>query len=76
MPRFSADALQPIGELNVDLGFKGNVKQSIGLNGVNYFNYSNPLTTTMIILLMITLQERISIFSKNGILIERKKQLS
>jgi outer membrane receptor for ferrienterochelin and colicins len=35
--------LPPIGELNVDLGFKGNVGKSISTNRCELFNYSNPI---------------------------------
>jgi outer membrane receptor for ferrienterochelin and colicins len=35
--------LPPIGELNLDLGFKGNVGKSISTNRRELFNYSNPI---------------------------------
>jgi outer membrane receptor for ferrienterochelin and colicins len=46
--RFSADAFATgWGEVNVDIGFKANIGNAAAvLTGINYFNYSNQLTTT------------------------------
>jgi outer membrane receptor for ferrienterochelin and colicins len=48
MRPFSADAFATgWGEVNVDIGFKANIGNAAAvLTGINYFNYSNPLTTT------------------------------
>ena len=52
------------GELNVDLGGKYNIKNSKGLVGINYFNYSNPIDSNGDGFTDLTLQHRISIFNK------------
>jgi outer membrane receptor for ferrienterochelin and colicins len=46
MRPFFADAATGWGEVNVDIGFKANGNAAAVLTGINYFNYSNPLTTT------------------------------
>lgn len=65
-PVFSADAFTNTwGELNVDLGFKGNIgKAASVLTGVNYFNYSNPIDNNHDNFTDLTLQDRISVFQK------------
>ena len=65
-PVFSADAFaNSWGELNVDLGFKGNIgKTASVLTGVNYFNYSNPIDNNHDNFTDVTLQNRISVFQK------------
>ncbi|WP_339653904.1 TonB-dependent receptor [Flavobacterium frigidarium] len=65
-PVFSADSfITDWGELNVDLGFKGNVgKAATVLTGINYFNYSNPIDNNNDNFTDLTLQDRISIFQK------------
>ncbi|MBD0725148.1 TonB-dependent receptor [Flavobacterium sp. L1I52] len=65
-PVFSADAFaNSWGELNVDLGFKGNIgKTASVLTGVNYFNYSNPIDNNHDNFTDVTLQDRISVFQK------------
>ena len=52
------------GELNVDLGTKYNIKNSQGLIGINYFNYSNPIDNNEDGFTDLTLQHRVSIFNK------------
>ena len=54
----------PWGELNVDLGTKYNLKNSQGLIGINYFNYSNPIDNNGDGFTDLTLQHRVSIFNK------------
>ncbi|MEL1242597.1 TonB-dependent receptor [Flavobacterium flavipallidum] len=65
-PVFSADAFtNSWGELNADLGFKGNIgKAASVLTGVNYFNYSNPIDNNHDNFTDVTLQDRISVFQK------------
>lgn len=65
-PLFSADAfITDWGELNVDLGFKGNLgKATSVLTGINYFNYNNPIDNNNDNFTDLTLQDRISIFQK------------
>ena len=65
-PLFSADSfVTSWGELNVDLGFKGNLgKTASVLTGVNYFNYSNPIDNNHDNFTDLTLQDRISVFQK------------
>ncbi|MBX9888579.1 MAG: TonB-dependent receptor [Flavobacteriaceae bacterium] len=76
--RFSADAFTTDwGELNMDLGFKGNVgKKASVLTGVNYFNYSNPIDNNNDNFTDVTLQERISVFQKWNFNRKSNKQLS
>ena len=53
------------GELNTDIGYKYSVsKKSVGLLGINYFNYSNPIDNNNDGFSDLTLQDRISIFNK------------
>ncbi|MGB1393756.1 MAG: TonB-dependent receptor [Flavobacteriaceae bacterium] len=52
------------GELNIDLGAKYKLNNTLGLIGVNYFNYSNPIDTNGDGFTDLTLQHRISIFNK------------
>ena len=52
------------GELNIDLGAKYTLKNSQGLIGINYFNYSNPIDANEDGFTDLTLQHRISIFNK------------
>ena len=52
------------GELNIDLGAKYTLKNSQGLIGINYFNYSNPIDANQDGFTDLTLQHRISIFNK------------
>lgn len=53
------------GELNTDIGYKYSLtKKSIGLLGINYFNYSNPVDNNNDGFTDLTLQDRISIFNK------------
>jgi outer membrane receptor for ferrienterochelin and colicins len=52
------------GELNIDLGAKYTLKNSRGLIGINYFNYSNPIDANEDGFTDLTLQHRISIFNK------------
>jgi len=52
------------GELNIDLGAKYKLNNSLGLIGVNYFNYSNPIDSNGDGFTDLTLQHRISIFNK------------
>ena len=77
-PLFSADAfMADWGELNVDLGFKGNLgKTASVLTGVNYFNYSNPIDNNNDNFTDVTLQDRISVFQKWNFNRKSKKQLS
>ena len=77
-PVFSADSfITDWGELNVDLGFKGNVgKKASVLTGVNYFNYSNPIDNNNDNFTDVTLQDRISIFQKWNFNRKSQKQLS
>ena len=77
-PIFSADAfITDWGELNVDLGFKGNVgKTASVLTGVNYFNYSNPIDNNNDNFTDVTLQDRISVFQKWNFNRKSNKQLS
>jgi outer membrane receptor for ferrienterochelin and colicins len=65
-PLFSADSfITDWGELNVDLGFKGNLgKGTSVLTGINYFNYNNPIDNNNDNFTDLTLQDRISIFQK------------
>ena len=76
-PVFSADSfITDWGELNVDLGFKGNVgKTASVLTGVNYFNYSNPIDNNNDNFTDVTLQDRISVFQKWNFNRKSKKQL-
>ncbi|NRT13029.1 TonB-dependent receptor [Flavobacterium sp. 14A] len=77
-PVFSADSfITDYGELNVDLGFKGNVgKAASVLTGVNYFNYSNPVDNNNDNFTDVTLQDRISVFQKWNFNRKSNKQLS
>ncbi|MBE0392083.1 TonB-dependent receptor [Flavobacterium sp. PL002] len=77
-PVFSADSfITDYGELNVDLGFKGNVgKTASVLTGVNYFNYSNPVDNNNDNFTDVTLQDRISVFQKWNFNRKSNKQLS
>ena len=77
-PVFSADTfITDWGELNVDLGFKGNVgKTASVLTGVNNFNYSNPIDNNNDNFTDVTLQDRISVFQKWNFNRKSKKQLS
>lgn len=77
-PLFSADTfVTDWGELNVDLGFKGNLgKTASVLTGVNYFNYSNPIDNNDDNFTDVTLQDRISVFQKWNFNRKSKKQLS
>ena len=52
------------GELNIDIGAKYKLKNSEGLIGINYFNYSNPIDNNGDGFTDLTLQHRISIFNK------------
>jgi outer membrane receptor for ferrienterochelin and colicins len=53
------------GELNTDIGYKYKIsKKMVGLLGVNYFNYSNPIDNNDDGFTDLTLQDRISIFNK------------
>lgn len=77
-PVFSADSfITYYGELNLDLGFKGNVgKTASVLTGVNYFNYSNPVDNNNDNFTDLTLQDRISVFQKWNFNRKSNKQLS
>ena len=77
-PVFSADSfITDYGELNLDLGFKGNVgKTASVLTGVNYFNYSNPVDNNNDNFTDLTLQDRISVFQKWNFNRKSNKQLS
>ncbi|NRT14569.1 outer membrane receptor for ferrienterochelin and colicins [Flavobacterium sp. 28A] len=77
-PVFSADSfITDYGELNVDLGFKGNIgKTASVLTGVNYFNYSNPVDNNNDNFTDVTLQDRISVFQKWNFNRKSNKQLS
>lgn len=77
-PVFSADSfITDWGELNVDLGFKGNVgKAATVLTGINYFNYSNPIDNNNDNFTDLTLQDRISVFQKWNFNRKSNKQLS
>ncbi len=77
-PVFSADSfITDWGELNIDLGFKGNVgKAATVLTGVNYFNYNNPIDNNNDNFTDVTLQDRISVFQKWNFNRKSKKQLS
>ncbi|NRS88008.1 outer membrane receptor for ferrienterochelin and colicins [Flavobacterium sp. 7E] len=77
-PVFSADSfITDYDELNVDLGFKGNVgKTASVLTGVNYFNYSNPVDNNNDNFTDVTLQDRISVFQKWNFNRKSNKQLS
>jgi outer membrane receptor for ferrienterochelin and colicins len=60
-----------LGELNVDLGFKGNVgKKASVLTGVNYFNYSNPIDNNNDNFTDVTLRTHLC-FSKMELSIEK-----
>ncbi|MFC3335050.1 TonB-dependent receptor [Flavobacterium palustre] len=63
---FSADAFTTDwGEMNIDLGFKGNVSKTASvLTGINYFNYSNPIDNNNDNFTDVTLQDRTSVFQK------------
>ncbi len=53
------------GELNTDVGYSYSLsKNSTGLLGINYFNYSNPIDKNDDGITDLTLQDRISIFQK------------
>lgn len=52
------------GELNLDLGAKYKLNNALGLIGVNYFKYSNPIDNNGDGFTDLTLQHRISIFNK------------
>lgn len=77
-PVFSADSfITDYGELNLDLGFKGNMgKTASVLTGVNYFNYSNPVDNNNDNFTDLTLQDRISVFQKWNFNRKSNKQLS
>ncbi|MDG2431898.1 TonB-dependent receptor plug domain-containing protein, partial [Flavobacterium sp.] len=77
-PVFSADSfITDYGELNLDLGFKGNIgKTASVLTGVNYFNYSNPVDNNNDNFTDLTLQDRISVFQKWNFNRKSNKQLS
>ncbi len=53
------------GELNTDVGYSYSLsKNSTGLLGINYFNYSNPIDHNDDGFTDLTLQDRLSIFQK------------
>ena len=53
------------GEVNTDIGIKYRLSNnSLGLLGINYFNYSNPIDKNQDGFTDLTLQDRISIFNK------------
>ena len=64
--KFSVDSfLSGWGEVNTDIGYKYNLTgNNSGLLGINYFNYSNPIDNNQDGFTDLTLQDRISIFSK------------
>mgnify|MGYP001171763951 CR=1 FL=1 len=65
-PKLSIDSFTTgWGELNTDIGYKYKIsKKSMGLLGINYFNYSNPIDNNDDGFTDLTLQDRISIFNK------------
>ena len=65
-PSFSFDSfVSGWGEVNTDLGYKYKLSnKSLGLLGINYFNYSNPVDNNKDGFTDLTLQDRISIFNK------------
>ncbi|MES2864180.1 MAG: TonB-dependent receptor [Bacteroidota bacterium] len=65
-PLFSADFFSTSWlENNLDLGFKGNIKNKANtLVGLNYYNYNSPMDNNNDNFTDVTLQERISIFNK------------
>ncbi len=65
-PIFSADFFTTSWlENNLDLGFKGNIKDKANtLIGLNYYNYNSPIDNNNDNFTDVTLQERISIFNK------------
>lgn len=58
-------------EYNIDLSTKFKIYKAIGLLGINYFNYQNPLDKNHDGFTDVTLQNRVSVFSKWSI--ERKQ---
>jgi len=53
------------GEINSDIGYKYRIsKKAIGLLGINYYNYTNPIDNNGDGFTDLTLQDRISIFNK------------
>ena len=77
-PLFSADTfVTDWGELNLDLGFKGNMGKTVSvLTGINYFNYNNPIDNNNDNFTDVTLQDRISVFQKWNFTRKSNKQLS
>ena len=65
-PKISIDSFTTgWGEVNTDIGYKYKIsKKSMGLLGINYFNYSNPIDNNNDGFSDLTLQDRISIFNK------------
>jgi outer membrane receptor for ferrienterochelin and colicins len=65
-PLFSADVMASgWGEVNVDVGGRLSAGAGLdGLIGVNYFNYQNPIDNNDDGFTDLTLQDRISVFSK------------
>lgn len=65
------------GEVNTDLGVKYKVgKKATALTGVNYFNYQNPIDNNGDGFTDLTLQDRISLFSKISFDRKEKKVFS
>ncbi|WP_299062318.1 TonB-dependent receptor [uncultured Polaribacter sp.] len=74
-PVVSTDVLgSSWGEINTDIGVKYNIsKKTMGLLGINYFNYQNRIDNNNDGFTDLTLQNRISIFNKINIERESKK---
>ena len=64
------------GETNTDLGFKFGFGKVTGLFGANYYNYSNPIDNNNDNFTDVTLQDRVSIFSKWSFKREKNRQFS
>lgn len=64
-------------ETNIDLGYRANFGKKVdALFGVNYFNYNNPVDNNNDNFTDLSLQDRVSIFSKLNLSRKSQKELS
>ena len=78
VPKFTADIFSTSWlENNIDLGYRASFGKNLdALIGVNYFNYNNPIDNNNDNFTDISLQNRISVFSKWNFNRESEKEFS
>jgi outer membrane receptor for ferrienterochelin and colicins len=78
VPQFNADIFSTSWlENNIDLGYRASFGKNLdALIGVNYFNYNNPIDNNNDNFTDISLQNRVSVFSKWNFNRESKKEFS